>query len=149
MSPAPTRSSVPAGWGVVIGLEVHCQLGTRTKLFCGCPNEFGAAPTRTPAWCAPGSPGALPVLNAEALRLALRAGLALGCTIDSESRFDRKNYFYCDLPKGYQITQYARPFATGGGLDLSTGTRVRLTRIHLEEDAGKAIHDRGERTLST
>ena len=140
---APTTSA----WSAVIGLEVHCQLGTRTKLFCGCAAEFGAPPnTHVCALCS-GAPGSLPVLNSEAVRLALRAGLALGCTIDRASRFDRKHYFYCDLPKGYQISQYARPIACGGGIALESGRFVRLRRIHLEEDAGKAIHDRGPHTL--
>jgi aspartyl-tRNA(Asn)/glutamyl-tRNA(Gln) amidotransferase subunit B len=136
-----------AGWLTVIGLEVHCQLGTQTKLFCGCAAEFGAPPnTRVCPVCS-GAPGTLPVLNAEAVRLALRAALALGCEVDLTSRFDRKHYFYCDLPKGYQISQYARPLATGGGILLASGRFVRLRRIHMEEDAGKAIHDRGETTL--
>jgi aspartyl-tRNA(Asn)/glutamyl-tRNA(Gln) amidotransferase subunit B len=138
------------GWEVVIGLEVHCQLATRTKLFCGCANRFGEPPNTLTCPVCTGAPGALPVLNAEAVRLALRAGLALGCTIDRASRFDRKNYFYCDLPKGYQTTQYARPIASGGGVALPEGLggrTIRLTRIHLEEDAGKAIHDRGPETL--
>jgi aspartyl-tRNA(Asn)/glutamyl-tRNA(Gln) amidotransferase subunit B len=131
----------------VIGLEVHCQLGTRTKLFCGCAVEFGAEPnTRVCPVCS-GAPGTLPVLNAEAARLALRAALALGCRIAPASHFDRKHYFYCDLPKGYQITQYERPIALGGGLELAGGHTVRLKRIHIEEDAGKAIHDRGACTL--
>lgn len=134
-------------WELVIGLEVHCQLATRSKLFCGCAVEFGAAPnTRVCAVCS-AQPGSLPVLNAEALRLAVRAGLALGCTIAARTHFDRKHYFYCDLPKGYQISQAARPFCTGGGVRLRAGKLVRLQRIHLEEDAGKAIHDRGAETL--
>jgi len=144
MSPSPASA-----WSTVIGLEVHCQLATRTKLFCGCANAFGAPPnTLTCPVCA-GAPGALPVLNREAVRLALRAGLALGCAIDRASRFDRKNYFYCDLPKGFQITQYARPIAAGGGVALPAelgGRTIRLVRIHMEEDAGKAIHDRGPHT---
>src|SRR5262249_23232811 len=131
----------------VIGLEVHCQLGTRTKLFCGCAAEFGAAPNTRACPVCSGAPGALPVVNAAAVRLALRAALALGCAIDRKSRFDRKHYFYPDLPKGYQITQYARPIAIGGGITLASGRAVRLKRIHIEEDAGKAIHDRGPWTL--
>ena len=135
------------GWEVVIGLETHCQLGTRTKLFCPCPSSFGSPPNENACPVCSGQPGVLPVLNAEALALGVRAGLALGCSIAAESRFDRKNYFYCDLPKGFQTTQYAQPFALGGGIELTNGRRVRLARIHLEEDAGKAIHERGERTL--
>jgi aspartyl-tRNA(Asn)/glutamyl-tRNA(Gln) amidotransferase subunit B len=131
----------------VVGLEVHCQLGTRSKLFCACAAEFGAAPNSRVCPVCAGLPGALPVLNAEAVALALRAALALGCTIDGASRFARKHYFYCDLPKGYQISQHDRPLATGGTLELEDGRRIRLRRIHLEEDAGKAIHDRGAHTL--
>jgi aspartyl-tRNA(Asn)/glutamyl-tRNA(Gln) amidotransferase subunit B len=135
------------GWQVVIGLETHCQLATATKLFCGCRNEFGAAPNSHVCVVCSGQPGALPVLNREALDLGLRAALALGCEVAPRSKFDRKHYFYCDLPKGYQISQYDQPFCTGGGIALSSGKFVRLTRIHFEEDAGKAIHDRGETTL--
>jgi aspartyl-tRNA(Asn)/glutamyl-tRNA(Gln) amidotransferase subunit B len=130
----------------VIGLEVHCQLATRTKLFCPCENRFGAEPNSRVCPVCLGAPGALPVVNAEAVRLALRAGLALGGQIDRASRFDRKHYFYCDLPKGYQISQFARPLVAGGGVTLADGKRVRLRRIHVEEDAGKAIHDRGTTT---
>ena len=134
-------------WIPVIGLEVHCQLKTRTKLFCGCEYAFGAEPNTLTCPVCTGQPGALPVLNAEALALAVRTALALGAEVAPHSRFDRKNYFYCDLPKGYQISQYERPYCTGGGLLLSNGRLVRLTRIHMEEDAGKAIHDRGDFTL--
>ncbi len=134
-------------WTPVIGLEVHCQLATRTKLFCGCPNAFGAPPNTNVCPVCTGQPGALPVLNDKALALALRAALALGCDVAPWSKFDRKNYFYCDLPKGYQISQYDRPYCRGGGIVLAGGKRVRLTRIHIEEDAGKAIHDRGPNTL--
>ena len=134
-------------WIPVIGLEVHCQLKTRTKLFCGCEYAFGARPNSLTCPVCTGQPGALPVLNEEALALAVRAALALGAELASESRFDRKNYFYCDLPKGYQISQFDRPFCKGGGITLASGRRVRLARIHMEEDAGKAIHDRGEFTL--
>ncbi|MEQ1893935.1 MAG: Asp-tRNA(Asn)/Glu-tRNA(Gln) amidotransferase subunit GatB [Planctomycetota bacterium] len=130
----------------VIGLEVHCQLATQTKLFCPCPNRFGSEPNTQVCPVCLGAPGALPVLGEEAVRLAVRAGLALGGTIDAQSRFDRKHYFYCDLPKGYQISQFARPIVSGGGLTLAGEKRVRLRRIHLEEDAGKAIHDRGSHT---
>ena len=134
-------------WIPVIGLEVHCQLKTRTKLFCGCEQAFGASPNSRTCPVCTGQPGALPVLNEEALALAVRSALALGAEVAHESRFDRKSYFYCDLPKGYQISQYERPFCTGGGIRLPNGRFVRLTRIHMEEDAGKAIHDRGDRTL--
>lgn len=134
-------------WMPVIGLEVHCQLATRTKLFCGCEYRFGASPNSITCPKCTGQPGALPVPNREALALAVRTALALGCTVAQKSKFDRKHYFYCDLPKGFQISQYDQPYCTGGGIRLSTGKFVRLTRIHLEEDAGKAIHDRGDMTL--
>ena len=127
-------------WRAVIGVEVHAQLATRTKLFCGCEAAFGGEPnTRVCPVCS-GQPGALPVLNGAALDLALRAALALGCEVAAESRFDRKNYFYQDLPKGYQITQYDEPYCRSGGITLTSGHRVRLNRIHLEEDAGKSLH---------
>ena len=134
-------------WVPVIGLEVHAQLATRTKLFCSCESRFGAEPNTLVCPVCSGQPGALPVLNEEALELAVRAALAVEADVAEWSKFDRKNYFYCDLPKGFQISQYDRPFCTGGGITLSSGKRVRLTRIHLEEDAGKAIHDRGAATL--
>jgi len=134
-------------WIPVIGLEVHCQLKTRTKLFCGCEYVFGASPNSLTCPVCSGQPGALPVLNEEALALAVRTALALGAEVARASRFDRKSYFYCDLPKGYQISQYERPFCKGGGIALASGRFVRLTRIHMEEDAGKAIHDRGDFTL--
>jgi aspartyl-tRNA(Asn)/glutamyl-tRNA(Gln) amidotransferase subunit B len=136
-----------SAWQAVIGLEVHCQLATATKLFCGCRNAFGEPPNSLVCPVCTGQPGALPVFNAEALDLALRAALALGCDIATWAKFDRKHYFYCDLPKGFQISQYDQPFCRGGGIALSSGKRVRLVRIHLEEDAGKAIHDRGPSTL--
>jgi len=139
-----------SAWVPVIGLEVHVQLATDTKLFCGCLSRFGAEPNTLTCPVCTGQPGALPVLNERALELAVRAALALGCAVADWSKFDRKNYFYCDLPKGYQISQYDRPLCTGGtggGIRLSSGRLVRLNRIHMEEDAGKAIHDRGPRTL--
>ena len=131
----------------VIGLEVHCQLATRTKLFCSCRNTFGAPPNEHTCVVCSAQPGALPVLNGGAVSLAVRACLALGAEVARESVFARKNYFYCDLPKGYQISQFDRPLALGGGVPLPDGSHVRFARIHMEEDAGKAIHDRGERTL--
>ena len=127
----------------VIGLEIHAHLLTATKIFCGCPTTFGAAPNTHACPVCPGMPGALPVLNRHAVELALKAALALGCTIHETSVFARKNYFYPDLPKGYQISQYERPLATGGHIDLIRGavtTRVGVTRIHMEEDAGKSLH---------
>jgi aspartyl-tRNA(Asn)/glutamyl-tRNA(Gln) amidotransferase subunit B len=130
----------------VIGLEVHVQLKTRTKLFCADSAEFGAQPNKNVCPVCLGLPGALPVTNRAAIELGARAGLGLNCTVHSESIFARKNYFYPDLPKGYQVTQFDRPLATDGWLDapLSDGSvkRVRIRRIHLEEDAGKSLHDR-------
>ncbi len=128
----------------VIGLEVHAQLKTRSKIFCSCPNEFGANPNTNVCPVCLGMPGTLPVLNRFAVELAVRAALALNCTVHRESRFARKNYFYPDLPKGYQITQYDRPVATDGFVEIETEKglkRIRIKRIHLEEDAGKDLHD--------
>jgi aspartyl-tRNA(Asn)/glutamyl-tRNA(Gln) amidotransferase subunit B len=130
---------------MVVGLEVHVQLLTRTKLFCNCPTEFGAPPNQNTCPVCLALPGALPVLNGEAVKLAARAALALGCEVHTESIFARKNYFYPDLPKGYQISQFDRPIATNGRLALedTDETRdVRIHRVHMEEDAGKSIHDR-------
>lgn len=141
------KPSTSDNWEVVIGLEVHCQLRTQTKIFCGCANRFGAEPNSLTCPVCSGQPGAMPVFNRAAMDLAVRVGLGVGADIAPLSSFDRKNYFYCDLPKGYQITQFAQPYCSGGGIELSSGKFVRLTRIHLEEDAGKAIHDRGKGTL--
>jgi aspartyl-tRNA(Asn)/glutamyl-tRNA(Gln) amidotransferase subunit B len=113
-----------SAWQAVIGLEVHCQLATATKLFCGCRNAFGEPPNSLVCPVCTGQPGALPVFNAEALDLALRAALALGCDIATWAKFDRKHYFYCDLPKGFQISQYDQPFCRGGGIKLSTNRSV-------------------------
>ena len=134
-------------WEAVIGLEVHCQLKCHTKLFCACRNAFGEEPNTLTCPVCTAQPGALPVLNRDALELAVRAAIALEATVAPRSKFDRKNYFYGDLPKGYQISQLEQPLCEGGGITLTSGKRVRLTRIHLEEDAGKAIHDRGDATL--
>jgi len=131
-------------WEVVIGLEVHVQMNTATKAFCGCSTEFGAEPnTQTCPVCL-GMPGQLPVLNMEAARKAVLTGLAIHGTINLESKFDRKNYFYPDLPKGYQITQFPVPIVEHGHLDIpSEGgeKRIGITRIHMEEDAGKSMHE--------
>ena len=128
----------------VIGLEVHAQLNTKTKIFCGCSTVFGAAPnTHTCPVCL-GMPGVLPVLNITVVDHTLAMALAVNCTVAPESRFARKNYFYPDLPKGYQISQYELPIATQGYLDIESGEhkkRIGITRIHMEEDAGKLVHD--------
>ena len=128
----------------VIGLEIHAQLLTATKIFCGCSTRFGAPPNTHICPVCLGLPGALPVLNRQAVDLALRAGVALGCVIHTRSVFARKNYFYPDLPKGYQISQYDQPLVGRGQVDVASGDRtvtVGLTRIHLEEDAGKSLHE--------
>ena len=134
-------------WETVVGLEVHVQLSTRTKAFCGCEVVFGAPPnTRVCPVCL-GLPGALPVLNDRAVDDALLAAMALNCDIADVSIFARKNYFYPDLPKGYQISQYDRPLANGGRVPIDVGGEMReiaLVRIHLEEDAGKSLHGEGE-----
>jgi aspartyl-tRNA(Asn)/glutamyl-tRNA(Gln) amidotransferase subunit B len=130
----------------VIGLEVHAQLLTKSKLFCGCSTAFGAPPNTQVCPVCLGLPGSLPVPNREAIHLAMRAGLALGCSVDRESRFARKNYFYPDLPKGYQISQFDLPLNREGKLVIESGEgerEVQITRIHVEEDAAKNIHGVG------
>lgn len=134
---------------MVIGLETHVELRTRSKVFCACPNVFGAEPNTHVCPVCMGLPGALPVFNAQVLRYAAMAGMALGCHVHHRSRFDRKNYFYPDLPKAYQISQFYRPLCEGGALTIQTSQgekRVGITRIHIEEDAGKLLHDEANGT---
>ena len=136
-----------AEYEAVIGLEVHVELKTGRKIFCSCRPRFGDEPNTAVCPICLGMPGALPVLSDEAVALAVRAGLALGCTINRVSWFDRKNYYYPDLPKGYQITQLERPVCLGGAVPIETQTgrrEIPLIRIHMEEDAGKLIHRGGE-----
>ncbi len=133
-----------AKYEVVIGLEVHAQLLTHTKIFCSCSTRFGDAPNSNVCPVCLGLPGTLPVLNKRAVEMGMRAALALNCTVHEHSRFARKNYFYPDLPKGYQISQFELPLATGGWIEIehNGGTkRIGITRLHLEEDAGKSLHD--------
>ena len=135
---------VMARYEAVIGLEVHAQLLTRTKAFCGCSTKFGATPNSNTCPVCLGVPGALPVLNKHALELALRASMAIGCKIQPRSRFARKNYFYPDLPKGYQISMYELPLATMGALEVEAGgakKTIGITRLHMEDDAGKSLHE--------
>ncbi|HCO39789.1 MAG TPA: Asp-tRNA(Asn)/Glu-tRNA(Gln) amidotransferase GatCAB subunit B [Aquificaceae bacterium] len=129
----------------VIGLEIHVQMDTKTKMFCSCPVEFGAEPNSNVCPVCLGLPGSLPVINKRAVEFAIRAGLALNCQINTKSVFARKNYFYPDLPKGYQISQYEEPIAVNGWLEVN-GKRIRIRRLHIEEDAGKNIHE-GSKTL--
>jgi aspartyl-tRNA(Asn)/glutamyl-tRNA(Gln) amidotransferase subunit B len=132
-------------WELVVGLEVHVHLKTATKIFCRCSTAFGNEPNANTCPVCLGLPGALPVLNGHAVELAVRASLALGCTVHARSVFARKNYFYPDLPKGYQISQFEQPLATAGALSVDVGqttSRIGITRVHMEEDAGKSVHDR-------
>lgn len=125
----------------VIGLEIHCELQTSSKVFCTCANEFGGSEnTRVCPRCS-GMPGTLPLINRNAVRLAAKAGFATDGTVNNYSSFDRKNYFYPDLPKAYQITQFEHPITTGGYITVSDGKKMRIHHIHIEEDAGKLVHD--------
>ncbi|HET6629677.1 MAG TPA: Asp-tRNA(Asn)/Glu-tRNA(Gln) amidotransferase subunit GatB, partial [Woeseiaceae bacterium] len=137
-------------WEVVIGLEIHTQLATRAKIFSGAPTAYGAAPNTQASLIDLGYPGVLPVLNAEAVRMAVKFGLAVNATIAARSVLARKNYFYPDLPKGYQISQYEQPIVAAGELVIldagGVEKRIGITRAHLEEDAGKSIHGFGEHT---
>jgi len=138
-------SATPAGWESVIGLEIHAQLATRSKIFSGSATAYGASPNAQANLVDLGYPGVLPVLNGAAVRMAVKFGLAIGARIARHSVFARKNYFYPDLPKGYQISQYELPIVAGGALDIilddGTKKRVGITRAHLEEDAGKSLHE--------
>ncbi len=141
---APVSPDTVAKYEVVIGLEVHVQLGTRTKIFCSCPTSFGADPNANVCPVCLGLPGALPVLSRQAVEMAVRAAIALNCQVRPFSRFARKNYFYPDLPKGYQISQYDQPYSEFGHVEIAVGgvpKRIGITRIHMEDDAGKSVHD--------
>src|SRR5579884_1225299 len=139
----PSYDDVVARYEPVIGLETHVELGTRTKMFCGCPTAFGGEPNTQVCPVCLGLPGSLPVANRAAVEATIRIGLALNCTIASWCRFARKNYFYPDMPKNFQTSQYDEPLCVGGYLDVEVGeraVRVGIERVHLEEDTGKNTH---------
>src|SRR5215470_9517458 len=151
---APETAGIPpevlTRYEPVIGLEVHVQLLTNTKIFCGCSTRFGDAPNSNVCPVCLGLPGTLPVLNKRVIEMAMRASLALNCKVHEHSRFARKNYFYPDLPKGYQISQYELPLATDGWIEIElaglagqagTKKRIGITRLHVEEDAAKNLHE--------
>ena len=153
-APSPADVAAPGSFTTVIGLEVHVQLQTATKLFCGCPTTFGAPPNTQVCPTCLGLPGSLPVMNRHAFDLAVRAALALECSIAPFTKWDRKNYFYPDLPKGYQISQFDLPFSSDGFLEVvdpkgAFSRRVGIIRVHLEEDAGKSMHDEAAGTADS
>ncbi|MBI2015642.1 MAG: Asp-tRNA(Asn)/Glu-tRNA(Gln) amidotransferase GatCAB subunit B, partial [Candidatus Rokubacteria bacterium] len=142
-------ATVGTGWEVVIGLEVHAQLLTRSKMFCGCPAAFGAAPNSRTCPVCQGMPGVLPVVNRRAIELAIRTALAFDCRVNEACRFARKHYYYPDMPKNFQISQYEEPLAEEGVLEIDAEGASRpigIQRLHLEEDVGKLVH---EGTLET
>ena len=139
----PTEPSLPEGWELIVGLEVHVELDTATKLFCGCPNQFGSEPNTNVCPTCLGLPGSLPVMNGRAVKLAMTLGRALGCEVN-RSVMARKNYFYPDMAKDFQITQYDRPTNTDGRIVLGDGVVVGIERAHIEEDTGKSTHIGGD-----